>query len=112
MQKLLLFPFGFMVSCGFCQTKISGKITDGKKNPLQGISVAIVNSYDGATTDSLGNFSFIMTEKGEQILKVTATGYKIFEEKYKYCINTDRFKCSIKRRNYPIKSRDHQRRNL
>ena len=81
MPKFLLFPFVLIVSTGICQTKISGKIIDGKKNPLQGVSVSIVNSYDGATTDSSGNFSFTTTEKGEQILKATATGYKSFEEK-------------------------------
>jgi vitamin B12 transporter len=81
MPKFLLFPFLMIVSTGICQTKISGKITDGKKNSLQGISVSIVDSYDGSTTDSTGNFSFTTSEKGEQILKATATGYKPFEEK-------------------------------
>ncbi|MGN6196133.1 MAG: carboxypeptidase-like regulatory domain-containing protein [Ginsengibacter sp.] len=48
---------------------------------MQGISVALIDSYDGATTDSSGNFSFTTSEKGEQILKATATDYKPFEEK-------------------------------
>jgi len=81
MQRLLIFPFLFIFSSAICQTKISGKITDSKKNPLQGISIAIINSYDGATSNSSGNFSFTTTEKGEQILKATSTGYKPFEEK-------------------------------
>ena len=81
MQKLLIFPFLFIFSSAICQTEISGKITDSKKKPLDGISIAIINSYDGATSDSSGNFSFTTTEKGEQILKATATGYKPFEEK-------------------------------
>ena len=66
---------------GFAQIKINGKILTNKKNPLPGVSVSIVDSYDGATTDSLGNYSFTTTEKGEQTLKATATGYKPFEEK-------------------------------
>jgi hypothetical protein len=81
MQRLLIFPFLFIFSSAICQTKISGKITDSKKNPLQAISIAIINSYDGATSDSSGNFSFTTTERGEQILKATSTGYKPFEEK-------------------------------
>jgi len=79
--KFLLFPFMLIVSTGICQTKISGNITDAKKNPLPGISVSIVDSYDGATTDSAGNYSFTTSEKGTQILKATSTGYKPFEEK-------------------------------
>ncbi|MEO5907800.1 MAG: TonB-dependent receptor [Ginsengibacter sp.] len=67
--------------CGIAQIKISGKITDTKRNSLQGISISIFNSYDGATTDSSGNFSFTTSEKGEQILKATSSGYKDFEQK-------------------------------
>lgn len=73
---------------------------------MQGISVALIDSYDGATTDSSGNFSFTTSEKGEQILKATATGYKPFEEKINY-INANRFKHSTERRNYRIKSGCH-----
>ena len=81
MHKLLIFPLLFISSYGFAQVKISGKITGNKNNPLQGISVSIVDSYDGATTDSLGNYSFTTTEKGAQTLAATASGYKPFEEK-------------------------------
>ena len=81
MYKLFIFPLLFISSYGLAQVKISGKITGNKKNPLQGISVSIVDSYDGATTDSLGNYSFTTTEKGAQILAATASGYKPFEEK-------------------------------
>ncbi len=63
------------------QVKISGKITDNKKRPLAGISVSIIDSYDGATTDSLGNFLFVTTEKGEQFLSATGSGYRSLEEK-------------------------------
>lgn len=34
-----------------------------------------------ATSDSLGNFSFNTTEKGEQVLQATVSGYKPFEQK-------------------------------
>src|SRR5206468_6413912 len=39
------------------------------------------DSYDGGTTDSLGKFSFRSTEKGEQMLDVTAIGFKPYSEK-------------------------------
>ena len=46
------------------QVKVSGKITDNKGKPVGGVSIALKDTYDGATTDSLGNFSFTTTEKG------------------------------------------------
>jgi hypothetical protein len=66
----------------FAQTTISGKVTD-KKNPLQGVSISLKNTYDGATTDSLGRFSFKTFEKGEFILSASSVGYKIYEQKIK-----------------------------
>ncbi|HEV8080973.1 MAG TPA: TonB-dependent receptor [Chitinophagaceae bacterium] len=63
------------------QTHISGKILDNKNNPLPGISITLKNTYDGTTTDSLGNYSFITIEKGEQILEASATGYRPFGQK-------------------------------
>jgi vitamin B12 transporter len=57
------------------QTKLKGKITDNKNKPLQGASVQLKNTYDGATTDSLGNYNFTTDEKGEQLLEVSISGY-------------------------------------
>lgn len=61
------------------QTTVTGTITDNKKQPVQSASVAIKNSYDGATADSAGRFRFKTTEKGPQILIVSAVGYKTVE---------------------------------
>lgn len=57
------------------QTKISGKVTDHKNKPLKGVSIVITDSYDGSTTDSLGNFTFVTTEKGNQNIQATMSGY-------------------------------------
>ncbi|HVZ97729.1 MAG TPA: carboxypeptidase-like regulatory domain-containing protein [Chitinophagaceae bacterium] len=62
------------------QVKISGKVTDNHNKPLRGISISIKDSYDGATSDSTGGYSFVTTEKGAHILQATATGYKSFQE--------------------------------
>ena len=62
------------------QTIVSGKVTD-KKNPLRGVSITLKNSYDGATSDSTGKFSFKTFEKGEFLLTATSVGYKSFEQK-------------------------------
>jgi vitamin B12 transporter len=66
---------------GKAQVSISGKITDNHNKALPGISISIQNSYDGTTSDSLGNFSFATSEKGEHILQASSTGYKPFEQK-------------------------------
>jgi hypothetical protein len=63
------------------QVKISGKAADNKNKPLAGVSIVLKNTYDGATSDSSGNFSFITTEKGEQVLEATSSGYRSFEQK-------------------------------
>ncbi|MDB5201962.1 MAG: TonB-dependent receptor [Ferruginibacter sp.] len=69
---VLLSSFLFPV---FGQINLKGKITDNKNKPLPGASVSLKNSYDGATSDSLGNFSFSTTEKGAQIVEITLMGY-------------------------------------
>lgn len=63
------------------QTIITGTIKDTKGLPLAGASVAIKDSYDGATADSTGAFRFATTEKGEHVLVVSALGYKSVEQK-------------------------------
>jgi len=62
------------------QVKISGKVTDNKNKPLVGVSITLKNTYDGATTDSTGNYSFETTETGNQVLEATISGYRSFEQ--------------------------------
>jgi hypothetical protein len=62
------------------QVKIAGKITDGKGKPVSGVSIALKDTYDGATTDSLGNFSFATTEKGKKTLETSIIGYRPYEQ--------------------------------
>ena len=63
------------------QTIINGEVKDTKNHPVAGATLSIKDSYDGGTTDSSGKFSFKTTEKGEQILIVSAIGYKGYEQK-------------------------------
>jgi len=75
----------FLFICSFCQaqTIISGQVRDAKSNPIVGASISIKESYDGATSDSAGHFSFKTSEKGEQVLVTSAIGYKQSEQKLK-----------------------------
>lgn len=69
-----------LVSLGLkAQTMISGNVTDAKKQPVAGASLAIKGSYDGATADSAGRFRFKTFEKGTQVLIISSIGYKTVE---------------------------------
>lgn len=61
------------------QTLVKGRVMD-KKKPIEGASVALKDTYDGATADKEGYFWFRTTEKGVFVLTVTSTGYKPFEQ--------------------------------
>jgi hypothetical protein len=77
MISLLLAAFAEITNA---QVTISGTVAD-KKHPLPGVSITLKDTYDGATSDSSGKFSFKTTEKGEFDIVVTAVGYKLFEQK-------------------------------
>lgn len=61
---LVLFLMGFFLNA---QIIISGKV-NFKNKGVKDISVTLKNSYDGATTDANGNYSFETAEKGAQVL--------------------------------------------
>ena len=81
MKRIIAMLLILGITAAKAQVKLSGKITDGKNNPVQGVSISLKNSYDGGTSDSTGNFSFTTTEKGEQVVEATIIGYKPFEQK-------------------------------
>ena len=63
------------------QTIIRGTITDKKGESLIGASIAVKGSYDGATADTLGNFSFKTRKKDSALLVATFIGYDSFTQK-------------------------------
>ncbi|HEY0297861.1 MAG TPA: carboxypeptidase-like regulatory domain-containing protein, partial [Arachidicoccus sp.] len=77
MKKIFL-TIIFIVSaiCVFCQTVIKGWVKDNKMKPVVNASIAIKNGYDGAISDSLGNFSFTTTDKGSDSVLITCNGYE------------------------------------
>ncbi len=81
MKKLCTFLLIFVSLAVSAQINISGKLTDTKNKPIKGASITIVDSYDGTTTDSLGNFSFQTSETGEKILNATMSGYSEYRSK-------------------------------
>lgn len=80
MKQVITVLLIFVSFAGFAQVKISGRLTDNKNKALAGASITIKNSYDGTTSDSLGNFSFITTEKGAHIIEASLSGYNSYEK--------------------------------
>lgn len=68
---LLLFS-----SAAYAQsTRIKGRIADDKNHPVIGANVYLEGTYDGASTDTAGNFNFLTQKKGPCKLIVTSIGY-------------------------------------
>ncbi len=78
------------------QIKVSGKIIDGKGQPIRGVSITLKNTYDGSTTDSTGNYLFTTTEKGPQTIEATITGYRTFEQNINLAANPVILNISLK----------------
>ena len=61
---------------GYSQFNISGKVTDKETHePLVGVTIVILNTFFGATTDFDGNY-LINNVDGDMILKVSRIGYE------------------------------------
>ena len=82
MKSVFLFFILFITSqMLFSQVKISGVIKDAKGKTIPNASISIKDSYDVATSDSVGTFSFSTTDKGEKILLISSIGYIVVEQK-------------------------------
>ena len=79
---LLFVLFSSLDFFAAAQVTISGKVRDRKK-PISGVNIVLKDTYDGATSDSLGRFSFKTSEKGDFVLAATSVGYIAFEQKIK-----------------------------
>lgn len=80
MKTKLLFLFSFFLfALSFAQTKISGKVTFRNKGVGE-VNVTLKDTYDGATTDVNGNFSFETSEKGNKTLTFTHPKYSDVEK--------------------------------
>ena len=80
--SLLFVIFSNLALFADAQVTISGKVRDRKK-PISGVNIVLKDTYDGATSDSTGQFSFKTSEKGDFVLAATSVGYIAFEQKIK-----------------------------
>ena len=76
MKTIITLTIFFITTVLFSQNTISGKIVDEKGKPISGANVYIEGTYDGASSDESGDFSFETNTKGSQILVVS---FLVFE---------------------------------
>ena len=81
MKQLIIIALGCSLATAKAQVKIAGRITNNKNKPIAGVSVQLKDSYDGATSDSIGNYYFTTEEKGEKILEISSAGYFVLLQK-------------------------------
>lgn len=78
-QRKILALLSFLMSiCISSQITISGKVTF-KNKPLKDINVTLQDTYDGATSDENGNYSFITSESGDKVLVFSGLNYDEIE---------------------------------
>ena len=75
-----IITFLFCTGAIFSQHTISGKITDAKNNPIEGANIYLEGTYDGASSDINGNFSFETSEEGTQTLVVSMLSFEPHHE--------------------------------
>ncbi len=74
---LLLFSVAMQ---SFAQSEISGKITDEKGIAIPGANIYLEGTYDGASSDENGNFTFSTSENGIKTLIVSFLSYETFKK--------------------------------
>ncbi|MBL7846046.1 MAG: TonB-dependent receptor [Cyclobacteriaceae bacterium] len=73
--------FWFLLSgTALAQTNLRGRVTDAQGNPIPGANILLRGTYDGSSTDNNGAFVFVSSEKGPQILVISAISFKPEEQ--------------------------------
>ncbi|MEN8118037.1 MAG: TonB-dependent receptor [Bacteroidota bacterium] len=76
-----------ITSLVFGQTTISGRVVSAKGEPLPGVNIFIEGTYDGASSDTEGNFSFKASETGVKNLMASFVGYKTWQKEIDLATN-------------------------
>lgn len=80
MRVILLIFFLLIARFAEAQTTITGSVLDKKGEPIIGANVSIKGTYDGASSNIKGVFTFITAETGDQVILVSFIGYKPFSQ--------------------------------
>lgn len=78
-QRKIIGVLLFLTSISiWSQITVSGKVTF-KNKPLKDINVTLKDTYDGATSDGNGNYTFSTTESGDKVLVFSGSNYEEVE---------------------------------
>lgn len=77
------------------QSVIKGKVFSGK-DIVAGANVFLKNTYDGASSNASGDFSFKTSEKGIQTIVVTCVGFENYEKQIELNTSELTIKISLK----------------
>ncbi|MFC0774001.1 TonB-dependent receptor [Terrimonas alba] len=67
--------FIVLFSVANAQTKLTGKVVNGKNEPVAGVSIKIVGAQGGTTSDVEGRYSLSLTANKKYELEFSAIGY-------------------------------------
>jgi hypothetical protein len=77
MKPLILFVLLILVGLiAEAQTVVSGRVKSRSGEALQNVNVSLKNTFDGASTDSLGSFRFVSDETGRQVVQISSLNYE------------------------------------
>lgn len=79
-SSLIICIFGLLVLKAHTQTTIQGWVRDSKMRPLIGANISVKNGYDGAITDSTGNYQFTTPDQGSDTLVYSLAGFGTVEK--------------------------------
>ncbi len=79
-MKLLLTLLFISINILFAQSILKGKVVGKNGKPIYLANIYIDGSYDGGTTDSLGNFAFETNEQGVKIIKASVVGFPLYSK--------------------------------
>lgn len=77
-MKKYIYLLIFILSsvAAFAQTRITGTVKTLAGKTIPGVNITLANTYDGASTDTTGKFSFTTIETGTRILHYATVGFK------------------------------------
>jgi hypothetical protein len=78
MKAILIILLNLIVLHAIAQTVVKGSVRDSHGKAVPGANVILKGTYDGASTDTNGGFSFTSDQQGAQILIVSFIGYHDF----------------------------------
>jgi hypothetical protein len=80
MKTIFTFLLFILAMQSNAQTEISGKVTDEKGMAIPGANIYLEGTYDGASSDENGNFTFLTSETGSKIMVVSFLSFETFRK--------------------------------